>query len=211
MTDDADTQNAIQFADSLSLPAVLADCWQSLAKSISVRDCGWRLPVLGTAGNEGIRQRLVVLRKVLPLERRLLVHTDARSPKIDAIQQNSRVSWLFYDHVAMSQLQIQGTATIHTKDEVAQALWAAEPEASLRGYLAPFCPGTVCDTHEFNLPESVLGRIPDRSELQTARDNFAVISCEVQAVEWLLLRREGNLRAVFEYLDDGVKAHWLAP
>lgn len=211
MTDNVNPQNAIRFADSLSLPAVLADCWQSLEKSTRVRDCGWRLPVLGTAGDRGIRQRIVVLRKVVPLERRLLVHTDARSPKIDAIQQDSQVSWLFYDHAAMSQLQVEGTTTIHTNDDVADRLWASEPEASLRGYMAPLRPGTDCDTHEFNLPESVIGRIPERSQLQSARDNFAVVSCEVQSIEWLLLRREGNLRARFEYLPDGVKQQWLAP
>lgn len=211
MTEKDTTEAAIQFPNPLSLPTVLEDCWKSLERSASDRNSGWRLPILATAGGFKMRQRIVVLRKVVSADRSVFAHTDARSPKVDAIQQNSHISWLFYDHTTMVQLQVEGTARIHTTDDVADEVWAAESESSLRGYLAPYPPGTIRNSSEFNLPKSVLGRIPDRSELAAARNNFAVISCEVQSIEWLYLRREGNLRALFEYSGDDVKTDWLAP
>ena len=207
----ATPESAIQFANTASLSCILSDCWRSLRNAVSSRDCGWRLPVLATQSSGDVRQRIVVLREVDIQQRLLLAHTDFRSPKVAALRDTQSVSWLFYDHTAMSQLQITSTASIHHADEVADRVWQSEPESSLRGYLAPIVPGTVVNGPSCNLPDKVMGRIPDRDELAAARTNFAVIQCEVETIEWLTLSREGNLRARFRYSNDEVHADWLAP
>lgn len=212
MNDNPMTSSPIQFSDTNSLSSILADCWSSLDRAVTSRDCGWRLPVLATqAAGYDVRQRIVVLREVDIARRLVFAHTDLRSPKIAALQNNAWGGWLFYDHAAMSQLQITGTISIHQTDKVADRIWQSEPESSLRGYLAPFPPGTVIDGPNFNLPDSVVGRVPDRKELKAGRPNFAVIQCEVKTIEWLQLSRDGNLRAQFRYSEDHVNHEWLAP
>lgn len=217
VSDSTSPDFAITFHDTSSLSAILNDCWSSLHASTAHKDCGWRLPVLASAcpiGNPdfvgGIRQRIVVLRDVDVNQKLLVAHTDLRSPKVAALLEHPAASWLFYDPSAMSQLQVGGSISIHHSDEIADRLWETEPESSLRGYLAPFAPGTVCDRPEGNLPTSVVGRVPGREELQAARPNFAVITCKVESIEWLLLSREGNLRARFDYVNDSVVSQWLA-
>lgn len=206
------TSGAIQFRDTSDLRLISDDCWSSLARTPSDRDCGWRLPVLATAADVTVRQRIVVLRKVESATRTLFAHTDLRSPKVAAMRTNPSVSWLFYDHASMIQLQIEGRAQLHEVDEVANELWQAEPESSLRGYLAPLSPGLVTKSPSPNLPADVVGRIPSREELMAARDHFCVVSCVAKRLEWLWLDRSGNRRAIFEYEGESVeKMSWLAP
>ncbi|MFY9255670.1 MAG: pyridoxamine 5'-phosphate oxidase family protein [Fuerstiella sp.] len=200
------------FSDLTSLPAIHTQCWENLTAAVIQRDSGWRLPVLATSDMDGCRQRVVVLRHVDVQHETIYVHTDLRSAKITSIQSQPQVSWLFYDAAAMVQLQLSGKAVIHTNDTTADRFWNSEPESSLRGYLAPHAPGTVCNLPESNLPASVIGRIPERDELQLGRANFAVISCKIQSMEWLLLRREGNLKARFQTPTSGdTTMEWLAP
>ena len=200
------------FRNITSLPQVLAGCWSELIRSTTDREFGWRLPVLGTCESNDCRQRVVVLRSVDAKDRTLFIHTDIRSAKVASIQQHPSVSWLFYDAKTMVQLQINGTATVHTDDATANRFWENESDSSLRGYLAPYSPGKVCTQPDPNLPEFARNRIPSREELRTGRKNFAVISSVVQKMEWLLLRREGNLRARFCYQPTGnVISEWVAP
>jgi len=200
------------FSDITSLQQIHACCWSELDRGVTDREFGWRRPVLGTSEPGGCRQRVVVLRSVDAKHRTLFIHTDIRSAKVASIQRQPSVSWLFYDAAAMVQLQLNGTATLHTADATADRFWNSEPESSLRGYLAPYSPGTACQQPEPNLPEFVINRIPSRDELIAGRDNFAVISCVVETMEWLLLRRQGNLRARFCYQPTGtMTSEWLAP
>ena len=200
------------FADPSDLNAIEAECWNLLSAAVHDRECGWRLPVLCTSETGTPRQRIVVLREVNVARRMLFVHSDVRSAKIAAIQANPRVSWLFYDAARQVQLQLTGTAVVHVEEHVTDWLWQKEPVASLRGYLAVFPPGAVCGGPETNLPEHVLGRIPEPGELLPGRKNFAVISSVIESAEWLMLRREGNLRAVFRYEGGQVaSSDWLAP
>ena len=208
----ADAATSEHFNNLIDLRSIEADCWNLLQAAVHDKSCGWRLPVLATSANGQLRQRTVVLRKTDAPARRIFVHTDLRSPKCNSVLSNPRVSWLFYDAVRQVQLQLTGPATIHTDDDVADRIWHAEAESSLRGYLAPYVPGTVRPAPESNLPNTVRERIPDRSELTSARANFVVISCVVDAADWLLLRPDGNLRARFAYEDGAVStADWLAP
>ncbi len=200
------------FRDVTDLHGIEADSWRLLQAAVHDRSCGWRLPALATCSNREVRQRTVVLRKVDDQPRRIFVHTNIRSPKLKSINNNPNVSWLVYDAVRQVQLQLTGLATVHTDDDIAEQIWQDETELSLRGYLAPYVPGTVQSAPESNLPDDVGQRIPQREELSKARANFAVISSAVDTADWLLLRPDGNLRARFTYEAGAVSTvDWLAP
>ncbi len=49
------------------------------------------------------------------------------------------------------------------------------------------------------------------SDLNDGFDNFAVISCEVSAIDWLFLRAGGHLRARFDWNRDYWDGKWIAP
>jgi hypothetical protein len=144
--------------------------------------------------------------------RSLLIHTDARSPKVAQIQECPAVSLLFYDQSLNVQLQMHGIASIHRLDSVAEELWRNSPPSSLRMYLGPLAPGTICTGPAFNLPSALVGRIPEQEELAPGYHNFAVVQILVQEMEWLRLSRDGNLRCRFLYQNGTLQnAEWMAP
>lgn len=151
-----------------------------------------------------------MLRTVNTTTRQLLFHTDARSPKVAQLKADERVSVVFYDAQSMTQLVIEGHASLHSTDELADTEWTATSASSRRAYLAPLPPGQQTDEPEPNLPANVAGRVPTEPELEPGRPNFIVISIGVQRIDWLQLDRSGNLRAEFEYADEDVSASWLA-
>lgn len=201
------------FKDATSLDAIEAACWQQLTQATLDKDCGWRLPALGTVDSKGrCRQRTVVLRHTQAEQRLLQMHTDIRSTKIEQIRSQSEVSLLFYDHKAGVQLSITGNATLHTDDATADRMWKQQPEASLKGYLGEHAPGSVSDTCHPNLPERWGDALPDRHALSAARSNFCVVNVDVKSLEYLLLDRSGQRRAIFRYENDGtMAANWLMP
>ena len=195
-----------------SVSAIESDCWGLLQQAITDRDCGWRLPILGTHSVAGVRQRILVLRDVDAGNRQLLFHTDRRSPKFAQLQKDPCVSLLFYDHARAVQLQTHGTASLHTNDETAERLWTIAAPETLRGYLAPLAPGTTTESPEDNLPPSVRGRIPSRIEVEPGRAQFAVICVCITLFDWLALSSLGNRRALIQYeAGRRTKADWIAP
>jgi len=195
-----------------ALRAIYDSCWELLAASAAGNDAGWRLPVLATQSMESCFQRTVVLRRAEAGRAGLLFHTDIRSAKIQQIQVNPRVSLLFYDHRLAVQLQVTGIAVIHETHEIADQLWSSGTPASLKMYLGPKAPGTVCSGPNKNLPDGMLGRLPERDEIEPGRANFAAIQVHVQSLEWLMLSRDGNLRARFIYYRGRLnRMEWLVP
>ncbi len=200
------------FDDTNDLNCIEADCWQLLTRAVTDRECGWRLPVLATADGTGLRQRIVVLRAVDAARRTVWAHTDVRSAKVKAIQDAPHVSLLFYDTTRQIQLQLSGMATVETDTVDCDQIWNTETAASLRGYLAPFAPGTIREESATNLPDEFRDRMPTREELTDGRKNFAVIKTVTQSMECVILSRHGNRRAVFQYHDKNlISADWLAP
>ena len=198
------------FEDCQNLTDIHSECWLRLSESIQDRNSGWRLPVLATETDNGLRQRILVLRHVDTEQQKLFAHTDLRSAKVAQIQRQPNVTWLFYDQSQQVQLHVHSMVSIHTNDDIADRFWASEPTSSLRCYLGHQAPGTVCRQPEHNLPDCVRGRIPDRSEVQPGRTNFAVIVAQVTEIEWLKLNQQGNLRARF-FPFDNHPSEWLAP
>ena len=195
-----------------TLSEIYASIWDLLESSAVGNAPGWRLPVLSTLADHGCDQRTVVLRVVNRDHGALLFHTDVRSNKVQQIRKDGRVSLLFYDHDRSVQLKVCGVASIHQTDELAQSLWEAGTPASLKMYSAPLCPGVHCESLSHNMTESLLGRLPERNEIEAGRSNFCAIRILVQSSEWLRLSQSGHLRAVFRSSEGRLDlAGWIAP
>ena len=195
-----------------ALAEIYASIWDLLESSAAGNAPGWRLPVLATLTDHGCEQRTVVLRVVDRDHGALLFHTDVRSSKVEQIRKDGRVSLLFYDHERSVQLKIRGVASIHQADEIAQSLWDTGTPASLKMYSAPLSPGVQCDSFNHNMTQSLLGRLPERNEIETGRVNFCAIRILVQSAEWLRLAQSGHLRANFQLIEGRLQsAGWIAP
>lgn len=200
------------FADTSSLELIEADCWKLLARAAVDAKSDFRLPILATQSPSAAAQRIVVLRSVDAESGTLLIHTDVRSTKVQHLKTNPLAALLFYDRTKKVQLRVAAVASIHTDDDVADQLWQAESATSLKGYLGPIAPGTHCDEMEHNLPPEFIETIPDRSQLEAARPNFAAVSFQVTHFEWLKLNRLGHLQAQFSFAEDRTVARtWTAP
>jgi len=62
------------------------------------------------------------------------------------------------------------------------------------------------------MSDSLLGRLPERSEIEADRINFCAIRVLVQSAEWLRLSQSGHLRASFQLTEGRLEsAGWIAP
>ena len=195
-----------------ALTEIYASIWDLLESSAAGNAPGWRLPVLATLTDHGCEQRTVVLRVVDHDHGALLFHTDVRSSKVGQIRKDGRVSLLCYDHDRSVQLKVRGVASIHQEDKLAQSLWESGTPASLKMYSAPLSPGVQSESFNHNMSDSLLGRIPERNEIEAGRVNFCAIRILVQSAEWLRLSQSGHLRASFQLIEGRLNcADWIAP
>ena len=198
-----------RFPNLDSLPAIETECWQLLHDATGDRSMMTRLPVLGTIDNNRCKQRTVVLRQVQRDQRSLIIHTDLRSPKIQQIEDCPSVSLLCYEPSLEVQLRLSAEVIIHTDNEIADKLWATQHEAIRHSFTARQPPGSVLSERPEDMPNDRLNVIGNES---AGRHNFAVIECVVNSLEWLMLRPEGHLRAIFNYQNHQLTtADWLSP
>lgn len=173
---------------------------------------GFHVPVLGTASADGRPdQRMVVLRAFDRETRQLYVNTDRRSPKVAAIANEPRVSWLFYDPATKTQVRIQGVAAVHCDDAIADARWQRAALRARRCYLGR-PPGERSDVATTGLPDELATREPTDAESAPGRANFAVIRSTIDSIDWLELAFTGHRRASFRWEGSPTpSATWRAP
>ncbi|MEM9083930.1 MAG: pyridoxamine 5'-phosphate oxidase family protein [Planctomycetota bacterium] len=185
---------------SESLQNVLESCWAMLEAGVRDRRTPFHLPTLCTvAPDTSPSTRVVVLREANPESRVLRCHTDKRSSKVEHIQANDRVAWLFYDPSAMTQIRLNGRAKVHAQDEIAKAAWESSQLTSRRCYLAPAAPGSAADAPSPNLPEEFRSGVPSEDESAPGFENFAVIRTIADEIDWLHLGSRGHRRAKFAW------------
>ena len=196
----------------MSLAAVLADVWLRLEDAADGARSRWHLPTLATVADGRPQARVVVLQHVDRQRRTLAWHCDGRSPKAAQVAADPHVALLFYDAPARLQVRVQGVATLHAEDAIADAGWAATRLDSRRCYLAPHPPGTPADGPAGNLPADLDGN-PDERRSEAGRANFAVARCRIERLDWLLLNARGHRRAEFVWRggDASPVACWTMP
>jgi pyridoxamine 5'-phosphate oxidase len=183
---------------------ILHLCWQHLAQGTKDRRSGFHYPVLSTVDAAGKPKSRVVILREADLEKRILrFNADTRTLKWNEIARQSAVSLVFYDQPEKIQLRVEGIATLHTRDVIAEKAWEGSQRMSRLGYCSEPGPGAVITSpEEFKLPG-----IDDDSSAGFA--NFGTVIVEVTSIEWLYLKVRGNRRVLFDFTAD--TAQWLVP
>ena len=194
-----------------TLDSVLDEIWAMLARGASRFTDPFHWPVLGTMGKGAPNLRSVILRQVIRPERMLVCYTDARAPKVQEIIDNDHTGWLFYHPKKRVQLRITGTATLHSDDSLAEERWHTIRAASRLNYGTVEAPGTPVDKPSSGLPDLLRNKVPALRHTERFRNNFMVIACRVQAIDWLILQVTGNKRARFSWDENGLTSSWIVP
>ena len=185
------------------LLSILEDIWQRLAKAVDDPADPWRLPALGTQGLNGPSARTMVLRSADAEGRVLTAQTDIRSTKIPGFRKDPRVTWLFFDSTKQEQVRATGRAVIHHDDYITRRAWPSVPEANQLNYATAHPPGTAID-------DPALGQATSGDPAKVY-ENFAVIRCELIAIDWLQLGTPIHRRAQFSWNGTEWLATWAVP
>lgn len=183
------------------LQEIRAAAFALLARGVADRRSPLHTPTLASIGLDGApRARTLVLRGFDAATRMLRLHSDNRSDKFAELSRAPRCALHGYDPAAQIQLRLEGTATLHTEDAVADAGWAASRNFSRMCYAIEPAPGS---------PIAAPPAAP-RDE-HAGRAHFGVILLCIQRLEWLWLAAEGHRRARFDWTDGEEQATWLVP
>ncbi len=186
-----------------SLPATLDRVLALLEEGTARRKGAAHAPTLATVGLDGRpRLRTVVLRGLDRGTRSLRFHTDRRSEKVPEIEREPRVALHVYDAAAKFQVRLEGRATLHAADAVADEAWAGTRPMSRVCYGTLPAPGTV-------IPDGGAFALPAEDGSDGGRENFVAIVMAIDRVETLYLAYGGHRRATFRFGPD--EATWLVP
>jgi hypothetical protein len=187
------------------LTGSLAHAWAMLVRGAADRRHAFHTPSVATIGTDGApRVRTVVLRGAEPAARTLRFHTDARSAKAAELAADPRIAIHAYDAGAKLQLRLEGTATLHRDDQVADAAWAATRPFSRACYRVATAPGTAADDPIAALIEAGEGE-------QAGREAFVAVRVTVSRLEMLHLAASGHRRSAFDWRGGALAATWLVP
>lgn len=179
-----------------TLPEIEAALWRELLRAPRDKHHEWRNPVLATRDGSGADARTVVLREVDEASRTLRVFTDSRSAKVTQLRANPQGTLVMWSSRRSWQLRLRVALQVETDGLALASRWARlKLSPAAQDYLSPLAPGSVLDGSAAAAP------------VAHDRGHFAMISLEVQTVDWLELHAEGHRRASF----DDAGARWLAP
>ena len=186
--------------------ATFAEAWRLLAEGAALGRSGFHLPALATLGPDGApRLRTVVLREADPEAGTLRFHCDRRSDKAAEIAANPACALAAYDAAAKIQIRIEGRATLHADDSVAEAAWAGSRAMSRVCYGAEPAPGTA-------LPEGGAYQLPDEDAAAVlGRAHFTAVVVRAARLDVLYLDRRGHRRAAWHRSAGRWHGTWLAP
>ena len=182
----------------ITLDSLLQRLQNRLQAAPATRDDPWRTPGLATVDAAGLPSvRTVVLRS---FENNCLeFHTDVRSAKWAALNQNPQAAWCFWDPKTKEQLRIQGNCTLHHQDELTEQIWNTLPSHTQASYGTSAAPSASIESPD------AFAFIAD-----IQRDNFGVIRCVAQTMDWLQLGRPKHHRALFKWHAQW-QGDWIAP
>lgn len=183
-----------------SLPEIEAALWRELEACVHDKAHPWRTPVLATTDGQSGDARTVVVREVSQEDRRLLVYTDKRSPKVAQLQRHPRGTLVMWSAALGWQLRCRVHLSLDTSGLAVASRWAQiKLSPAAQDYLSPLPPGSALD----DAPDTPAVGSDERGAL----GYFTVIDAQVQSIDWLELHAEGQRRA--QFTRDG--GRWLQP
>ncbi len=184
-----------------TLALIRLTCWQTLARACREPDHEWRTLALSTVAGTGAEVhgdvRTVLLREVSIEQRSLTFFTDARSQKVAQLQRQPLATLLAWSRSMGWQLRLRCRLEVETAGLAVSSRWARlKSTPAAQDYLSPLAPGATIDS-----PWSPL------EPPHATRDSFAVVTGQVEAIDWLELHADGHRRAIFDR--DGER--WVNP
>lgn len=160
--------------------------WMELQRATQDRHHEWRTPVVATVTADGLPQaRTVVLRQADAKLARLHIYTDSRSPKVAELTAKPAATLVFWSKRLSWQLRVRADMSVQTSGADVQAVWARVSQSAAAGdYLSASAPGDALSA------EQASGSEP------TGTHHLAILTAQVQEIDWLELSRSGHRRAV---------------
>ena len=156
--------------------------------------------------------RTVVLRRVDMDGKRLFLHTDLRSKKMNDFERGDSLSWLFYDQSVATQIRLSGKVILHHQDSLCREHWDKTGHHSRRYYMSETAPSVAFDEPFTGLNPALTSFAYTLEESEMGLANFVVVETEISWMEWYYTHHTGNRRAVFRYAEGSLKeASWLSP
>jgi hypothetical protein len=182
--------------------------WERLERSADTPGGSWWLPVFSTVTAAGLpAARTVVLRRCERSSRHLYAYTDVRAPKVQQLENQGAAVWTFYAAQEREQLVVRTKTRVLRSGEEYEECWHRCRPESLWAYVHASPPGVRVAT-----PPPLPGTGPVPPELrQLTRERFVVLASEVEHLDWLSLRPEGNVRAQFEWRAGDWQGNWVTP
>ncbi len=193
------------------LNTILTTCWEMLAKGALQKKDPLHTAIIGTIINQIPQLRTIVLRKVNIANRQLFFYTDIRSTKIQQLTDNSTISWLFYHPSKNIQIRAIGQATIYHQNELTLAQWQTLSTYGRKTYGTLQAPSTSLTRASDDLPIFWKSPLITLADTEYAYANFAIISCEINQLEWLHLQRSGHQRTQFDFVAENWEGSWIVP
>lgn len=176
-----------------SLAAIEARVWHEMGQAVRQPKHDWRVAVLATVDGDGADARCVVLRDFEAATRTLLIYTDPRSPKATQVAANERGVLVLWSERLGWQLRLKVALSLETSGLRVSSRWAQlKLTPAAHDYLSPLPPGTPLQAP-----------LPPRQ----SREHFAMLTAQVESVDWLELHADGHRRARL----GGADASWIAP
>jgi len=185
--------------------------WSYLEDSIKDRHSEFRTPVFITSNNEEPDGRIVVIRGVDQQSLSLWFHADIRSSKVNILKTNPNASFVFYDRKEKIQLRIKVRCSINFKNNISKNAWQNTQQISRKCYLASLAPGTKLEKPGTSIDEKFEAFEYSVEESEMGENNFCVVTCKINTIEWLYLSVKGHRRAKIDFNKQKNHFNWLVP
>ncbi len=199
---------SFQIDVSHGLSEIEQACWEMMENASKNRHAGMHHMVVGTVREGKPEIRTVILRGVNKEERRVYFHTDSRKEMFTDMSSGESISLLVYDQQLRSQIRMKGYAIVHHMDELCKQRWAKTADYSRRSYLQPGVPGLPAESPE--LPDNLRDFSYTLEESEVGFNNFVVMECVIENMDWYFAHHQGNRRANFVYEGQALSySDWL--
>ena len=185
--------------------------WSMLEDAVLNRKSDFRTPIFISSNNDEPDGRVVVLRGADKNQYSLSFHSDYRSNKVNLLKENPKGALVFYDKKEKIQLRIKVDCTINFKNNISKNAWKKTQQISRKCYLASLAPGTKLEKPGSSIDEKFEAFEYSFEESEMGEDNFCVVICKINTIEWLYLSVKGHRRAKIYFDKKENHFNWLVP
>ena len=182
--------------------------WRNINLGIQKAKHDYHSFVFSTVSKNSPDSKTVILRDFDEDKPAIWFHSDKRSKKILHLEDNKKVSALFYDKSRKVQLRINGIADIEEDIEHNKRIWdSMRPESKLC-YMGPYTPSQKINQFEPNTLKKSAHDL-DKEDEHLGLSRFCRIRITIKKLDWLKLDYKGHQRLEFKF-GKKIKTQWIA-